>query len=467
MRSKEILKRLGDWFRAKLSPLSYLHFLIGFLSCVAVYYAVLGRYDTDEIEGFHTAWKISVGEKIYEDFFQHHHPLFYYVLVPIIKLVGEQLLALYVTEAFAFMVFVAITVISFLLARRIYDVKTALLSTVLLLSSPFFIKKGTEIRPDILQTLFGLLSFYMLTIYIMDVSKRKSYLTGSAVFLSLAFLSLQKSIFLIFLIGLVSLYLLWKRLIGKKDFLLYWSVFMVLPVVYLIYLLTLGEFGNYFDFNWLVNIKLMQRFSLFRYFPYAPVLFLLFLLGSFLNLGKIHRLVVFTGAGLLVSMFFAKSPYTQWILPAAPFVSMVAASSLPNLFKDSKTIKICLIFLVLFCAAYSIREAKDGRKKRDTISKIEYVLSVSQPHDAFYGGHEGIKYNLFRKDADFFWFCVKPDRCLGTYQSFRDYYYDSGLLINTGQPKVVFASPELDMRNLEMHNYEQSSKHKLFYIRKD
>lgn len=465
MRSKEIMKTVGDWFRARLSYLSYLHFLIGFLSCVAIYYAVLGRYNQDEIEGFHTAWKISVGERIYEDFFQHHHPLFYYMLVPIIKLIGESLFTLYVAEAFAFVIFVAITVVTFFLARRIYDKKTALVTVVLLLSSPFFIKKGMEIRPDILQTLFGLISFYMLTIHIMDASKGKSYLAGSAVFLSLSFLALQKAIFLVFLIDLALLYLLWKRLFRKQDFLLYWSVFLVLPGAYLVYLLGSDGFGNYFDFNWLVNMKFLDIFSPFKYFPYAPTLFLLFVLGSFLNLGRIHGLVVFTGVGLLVSMFFAKAPYTQWILPAAPFVSMVAASSLRNLFKDSKTTKICLIFLVLFCAAYSIRDAKDGRRKKDTISKIEYVLSVSQSHDAFYGGHEGVRYNLFRKDADFFWFCVGPKKCLETYQSFRDYKYDPISLVHERQPKVVLVSPYVN--DSEMGDYERSSEHEEFYIRKN
>ena len=465
MRNRQLPTAVRDWFRARFSSLSYLHFLICLLSCIAVYCAVLGRYNQDEIEAFHTAWKISIGEKIYEDFFQHHHPLFYYMLVPIIKLIGESLFALYVAEAFAFVIFTSITVVTFFLARRIYDKKTALITVILLLSSPFFIKRGTEIRPDILQTLFGLSAFYMLTVSIMDVNKRRLYLTGSAVFLSLSFLALQKAIFLVFLIGLASLYLLWKRLIGKKDFLLYWSVFLVLPATYLIYLLGSGGFANYFDFNWLVNMRFLDRFFPLKYFPYAPVLFLLFVFGGFLNLGKIHGLVVFTGAGLLVSMFFAKAPYTQWILPAAPFVSMVAASSLRNLFKDSKTTKICLIFLVLFCAAYSIRNAKDGRRKKDTISKIEYVLSVSERDAAFYGGHEGVRYNLFRKDADFFWFCVGPRKCLETYQSFRDYKHDPISLVQQRQPKVVFASP--DFNDSEMGNYERSSKYKEFYIRKN
>ena len=208
MKNKKILMKAQDSFLKrsddlynKISHTSntsdppwYLYFLIGFICCVAVYYGVLGGYNVDEIEAVHTAWKISVGERIYEDFFQHHHPLLYYLLVPVIKLGGESLLTLSLAELFAFAVFAAMTVIAFLLARRIYDVKTALISIILLLSHPFFIKKGTEIRPDILQTVFGLASFYLLTIHMMDGGKRK-YFVASAIFLSLSFLALQKAIF--------------------------------------------------------------------------------------------------------------------------------------------------------------------------------------------------------------------------------------------------------------------------------
>ena len=98
MKSKEILMKAQDSFLKrsedlynKISHTSnrsdsllYLYFSIGFICfCVAIYYASARRkYDVDEIEAFHTAWKISVGERIYEDFFQHHHPLLYYLLRP-------------------------------------------------------------------------------------------------------------------------------------------------------------------------------------------------------------------------------------------------------------------------------------------------------------------------------------------------------------------------------------------------
>jgi len=469
--------KVRGWFQGKLKSLSYLHFFIGFLCCVTIYYAILGRYDTDEIEGLHTAWKISVGERIYEDFLQHHHPLFYYTLIPIIKLGGESVLSLYLAEVFAFAIFTTITIIAFCIARKIYDGKTALISIVLLLSFPFYIKKGTEIRPDTLQTLFGLASFYLLTIYMMDGGKRK-FLVGSALLLALSFLALQKAIFLVSLIGVAQLYWLWKGEITKKDFLLYWSVFLILPAAYLVYLLTSGGFSNYFDFNWLVNMKLLDSFSPLENFSFEFLksrflatlitmgLFLLFVHGCFLKPRGFHGLVVFTGAGLLVSIFLVKLPYAQWFLPVAPLLSMVAAFAIRNLFTDSR-IKIFLTVFVLLSTAYILIDTRNFHRKKDTISKIEYVISISNPEDRYFAvSGKGFKFNLFRKDVDFFWFCVNPGRCLETYQSFRDYDYDPVSLIEKNYPKVIFLPAVLDTYYPEMNNYEQSSEHKLFYIRK-
>ncbi len=467
------LKRSDDLYN-KISHTSntsdppwYLYFLIGFICCVAVYYGVLGGYNVDEIEAVHTAWKISVGERIYEDFFQHHHPLLYYLLVPVIKLGGESLLTLSLAELFAFAVFAAMTVIAFLLARRIYDVKTALISIILLLSHPFFIKKGTEIRPDILQTVFGLASFYLLTIHMMDGGKRK-YFVASAIFLSLSFLALQKAIFLVSLIGAAQLYWLWKGKITKKDFLFYWSVFLILPVAWLSYLLASGTLGNYFDLNWLLNMKYLKSFFPLKYFSLGAGLFLLFIHGCFLKSGSFHGLVVFLGAGLLASIFLAKMPFSQWFLPALPFVSMVAACSLLNLFKDIKARNICLTIFVLFCAGYLIRDAEEGNLKKNSISNMEYVLSVSEPGEAFFFvGHKNIKINLFRKDVDFFWFCTEPKKCLDTYQSFREYDYDPASLIKKHRPRIVFVHHDFEVDDLDMKEYDKSPEYKRIYIRRD
>ena len=47
------------------------------------FYSYNRGFDPDEFEHMHTAWKISRGQKIFIEFFQHHHPFFDYLITPV------------------------------------------------------------------------------------------------------------------------------------------------------------------------------------------------------------------------------------------------------------------------------------------------------------------------------------------------------------------------------------------------
>ena len=99
---------------------------------------------------------------------------------------------------------------------------------------------------------------------------------------------------------------------------------------------------------------------------------------------------------------------------------------------------------------------------------MEYVLSVSEPGEAFFFvGHKNIKINLFRKDVDFFWFCTEPKKCLDTYQSFREYDYDPASLIKKHRPRIVFVHHDFEVDDLDMKEYDKSPEYKRIYIRRD
>ena len=470
---------------------SYIRWLMGFLFCVAVYYAFLGRVDPDEVESIHTAWNILAGGAIYRDFFQHHHPLFYYLLVPVIEAGGETLLSFYLAEFLAFAIFAGIVVTTFFLAEKIYgDRVTSWFSVVLVLTFPYFIYKGTEIRPDILQVFLGLLSFYFLVVHLDGKAKR--HLVLSALLLSLSFMVLQKAVFLIFVTGLALLYYLFRsgdEKISGKDFFLYWAVFLSLPASYVAFLYVTGGLQNYFDFNWLINVKYQFRFSPFRYFPVdlsslsrkflmtlsAMVFAVLLIRGCYFKTDKhfgptgvgLHWLVVTAAVLLGASFFFVPAPHSQYLLMASPFFALAAAFYLRR-FSDS-TVRKYLMVLVFLCASFLISQAKDGREKEAAVQTMRYVLSVSSPSDAYFGYKRS---NLFRKDASFFWFCYLPGKCVETYQSFRDYDHDPVRIIMEAHPKVIHRRSDEFYDAIVEHpyvvrNYERSSEYSQIYLRKD
>ena len=46
--------------------------------------------DGDEFEHVHSAWHVLNGAIPYVDFFEHHHPLLWYLLAPVLALTGES-----------------------------------------------------------------------------------------------------------------------------------------------------------------------------------------------------------------------------------------------------------------------------------------------------------------------------------------------------------------------------------------
>ena len=53
------------------------------LSALRIFYAK--NYLVDTYEHIHASWLVSTGLVPYRDFFEHHHPLLWYVLSPLVK----------------------------------------------------------------------------------------------------------------------------------------------------------------------------------------------------------------------------------------------------------------------------------------------------------------------------------------------------------------------------------------------
>ena len=128
---------------------------VGFMSLAAL-------FEQDESEAIHSAWKILHGELIYIDFFQHHHPLLYVYLAPIIVLCGEHAATAVVCRIAMLPFFLGILAATWQLALRLFDKRTALVAAGCLLLSWTFLFFGTQIRPDVPEVLFGMLALVLL-----------------------------------------------------------------------------------------------------------------------------------------------------------------------------------------------------------------------------------------------------------------------------------------------------------------
>jgi 4-amino-4-deoxy-L-arabinose transferase-like glycosyltransferase len=394
-------------------------------------------FDNDEFEAVHTSWKILQGEEIYVDFFQHHHPLFYYLLTPVIAISGENITTIITIRLIVFFMLLLIFFFTYYLSIKLFNKETGLISLLLLTTAHIFFTEAIEIIPDVPQTLFGLLS--VLLLFTFFENRFQKNLVSSSFLLGISFLFSQKASFLILLIGVLLLIGVYKREIYHRDLLLYLSVFLLTLAPYCLYVFYTSALSPYFSFNWVLNMMFLNHFLPFNIllhsFLYNLSLWAFYLIGLlFFMKTPNQKRVAFLSLGLLMSVFFAHTPYRQYFMMAMPLIAVTSAYAICSIFKNKYILVIVLVFSIAFPFFNLLKKTRNTNGIQ--LEKIEYVLSITGKEDFVYDGD--ILFNIFRKDIDFFWFSVRPHTLgLATYQTMTEYDYNIYELIDTFKPKVI------------------------------
>ncbi len=180
------------------------------LGAVVVLRSQLRGFGTDEFEAVQTGWKIACGERIYVDFFQHHHPGLYYLLAPVIALSGERPATLITCRYLMLGMLAGIVAASYGIAARLFGRAAAAVGVFLLMANYGFVDRALEIRPDVPQTLCGLIAIWLVIPGEQPVTTRRWLTAGLC--LGLGFVFLQKALFTIAALGAI---LLWRWCAAK------------------------------------------------------------------------------------------------------------------------------------------------------------------------------------------------------------------------------------------------------------
>ncbi|MGE5191436.1 MAG: ArnT family glycosyltransferase, partial [Deltaproteobacteria bacterium] len=123
--------------------------LIG-LACALQAYEIPNRgIDPDELEHLHAAWCVSRGDVPYRDFFEHHGPALYYLLLPLFKLCGPRLAVLWLGRLAMWTCGLATLMLIGGLVRRWAGGAAGLVAMSLLAWTTVFHSKAIELRPDV------------------------------------------------------------------------------------------------------------------------------------------------------------------------------------------------------------------------------------------------------------------------------------------------------------------------------
>lgn len=416
---------------------SLLQVFLGILVVVILYWSLNKQFDHDELEVIHTSWKILQGERIYIDFFQHHHPLLYYLLIPIIVIFGESTTTLIVARLIVFCLFSLILAITYLIANKTSSREASNISLIFLCTTFIFTTNVIELRPDVPQALFGLLAILFLLFYF--ETKILSYLVLSSLAVSLAFLFLQKALFLILLLAIFLFYHAYRKNISYFSAFTYVLLILFVYLLYLLHLTFSDSLSAYLTFNWILNIKFLDRSypvdTFINMYKVNAILWFYYALGLLSVNTFNQRFLSFISLGLLLSIFSLQKPHQQYFISLIPLVAIISAYTVYTFFLSSRKLLIVVLILASVLPCYSLFGGVPTLSNSEQLQKINYVLSITRPDDFVYDGNA--LFNVFRKDIDFFWYSLDQKDGLATYTSMTGYKYNVYESIGKFKPKVI------------------------------
>lgn len=444
-----------------------------------IYSAFHKYFHNDEIEHIHSAWYVKHAFVPYRDFFQHHNPLLWYLTLPVLYLFGESLGALLAARFIMVLLLFGISGLTYLISATIAKSReTGLIAVALLFSSITFAEKAIEIRPDVPQVLFGLLSVYLLIRFV-DY-RQERYLVLSGLSAAISFLFLQKAVFLLlaflvaFILGCV------KRLFRPRDA-LYFACGLLPPLVLFVAALALG--GALEDY-WITNVALnLHHFGSDQLSPR--------LLDPLLaTIGERFWLIAAGAVPVILLFRDRKAPFSLWI-PLVAGLSEIASLGLfahrykhfylftivlfcivgscclarmLDFLKAGKTARTALFALLLFMAVPFLI-INSLHSNRPQFEKMQYVLDVTRDTDLV---HDGVNtFNLFRRDLHYFWYQLGVG--LSTYnRATGNRYgdYDVCRLVRQKRPKVI-SGVRLDMDRCMLWTLYDPTRYTFTYIRRD
>lgn len=448
MKNKEILID-----RIILLGLIFLSFLLCFFQ----------KFDHDEFEAVHTAWKIINNQVIFIDFFQQKPPFFHYLLIPLLKIFHDTITTLFVCKIFMLVAFSLTLFFTYKLANLIFGEKIAYITTILTVSCSFFTDKLTEIRPDTLQIMLCMGALYFLYAYL--VEKNFSKFLYSSIFLGLGFVILPKSIFYLAIILLILLYEFIKKNVLFKEIFLYFTFVVLTIMPFYIHLFSIISFEQYWFFNYVINANFLTELPHSKHLSNFIIqnlpLSILFPIGLFKLNNEKQKQIGFISILFFMHVFLIKVPNKQYFVPMIPFIAMVVANLICKNLKGNYLygmifciiIAPCLFFVMQIFYAQNFSQLK----------KIEYVLANTDKSDKVYDGD--IRFNIYRNDISYFWFSVRKNGAKDTYNKFKPIDYNIYNLIKTQKPKIISAKYIENINNdFIKNNYEKSTIYKDLYI---
>ena len=383
-------------------------FLLAFGGLLIYKAAVDAGFFGDQIEHLHAAYLVSIGQVPYSDFFEHHHPLLWYLLAPILHFFYPSLKVIFFSRFLALGLLAGCLWLLFAITDKfLFDRKTALLSVLCLLCFPKVLTDSMNLRPDTFMILTVLGGLYCFFAYMQNGRLRN--LISSYLLWVISFLLLQKAVIIGVGFGAANLCLLYQKKIPWRDFLTAAGVAFLPLAGFAAWLTYHHIWGEYWWYNWTLNHLMTEYYAGFtEIYPWIQCLLWLEAVAAFyIYKNMSDRLTVAQKVWLYCT--FSSFIFTVWFMPhphyllpvvflLAPFIGYFVAHIVKY---PSKYIILVLCFVGNFISMWP--DYMDKRDFKIYMRTMQYFAEHLPPNTAFIGQTHEI-FNIYYPNAHYYWF---------------------------------------------------------------
>ncbi len=410
----------------------------------------------DEFEHLHASWLISIGKVPYVDFFEHHHPLLWYVSAPIVGLFYDNVAVFYVMRGIS-LIFSLLT-LWYLYQIVLFwgDKKSAWLAIALALGNIITLYNIYQFRPDNFMNLGFIAGLYYLLLYLKKLSLK--YLILSFLSFTFSLLFLQKISFLLVIVECILLWLLATKKISLKDVTLSALPAVGILFIFLGYLTYKQALPEYLELNFRFNQALVYYFERGAFWYQRLWLsvygFALLTAIYFYNKENIYFkiiAIIYLCEFILRAFYFAPHPnyYTLLTYLAAVILSVYAKILMPR-FKKISALLIFALFLNLGHLFNKIDASSSKYNSYQHYLLADYVHQNSDATDYLMNGYDK-NFNIYRQDVSYYWFGL--DMLLPIIKQEYDIKEDIDVntLILQYRPKFIYTENYVDLRALRTY----------------
>ena len=440
---KQIPQTLKNLFQNKIDFILLAELLTLFIITFGflIYIAYTNTLNGDEREHVYASYLVYNGYIPYRDFFEHHHPLLWYLFQPVIHFFINSANIWYAARTFSLILIVINCIFLFKTSKLLTIVPSAAWITIILSICPHCVfLSETEFRPDTPMITFFVAGLY----YYLKATKNPSDSKNLSISFTLFFLALaalQKICFLIAPFALLTIFLLYKRIFTLKSILKALILPFICTSAYVAYLYTNDALKDYFELNWLLNAKVHFNMQYpIHQTSYYYIANLLAISTLFTAKPSPCKYLSFICVCLSIILeFILRGAFLHYWLPLYPLFALICSYYIAALSPKIKIIALaCLIYTITINNLQYKKNINQNIPLNHFVYLTQNILELSQPNDYIIGCIGSL--GGLRLDATgYYWFGRNYIALLDNHYFKRHELPNGDRIVKTRHPKIVCA----------------------------